>query len=203
LPRFTLLSRRHLLQMGAALPAFMLIPKTQMANASMVLSMELPELTAQSDAIVVAEVTSAVSSFEEGHRAIRTEVLLRVQESWKGRFLGKTRVVRVVQPGGVVGDLEMKVHGLPNFQLGEKAVLFLTAMDKAHADYGFILTGLGQGKRRLFTDALGQLIAAPSDRSAAVRKTPTGSFTAAEQDPPLRLSDLRQQVRLLLDGQRR
>ena len=201
MPSSKLLSRRHLLQVGTALPAFMLVPKIPEAKASMVLSMELPELTAQSDAIVVAEVTSAVSSFEEDRRAIRTEVLLRVQEAWKGRLLGKTRTIRVVQPGGIVGDLEMKVHGLPNFQLGEKAVLFLTAMDKAHADYGFVLTGLGQGKRRLVANATGELIAAPSDRSAAVRKTPTGSFTAAQQDPPLRLSDLRQQVRLLLEGQ--
>jgi hypothetical protein len=169
----------------------------------MVLAMELPELTAHSDAIVVAEVISAASTFEEGHRSIRTEVTLSVQESWKGHFLGKTRTVKVLQPGGVVGDLEMKVHGLPNFQLGEKAVLFLSAVDKAHAEIGFVLTGLGQGKRRLFSDARGELVAAPSDRSAAVRKAPNGSFTAAQQDLPLRLSDLRHQVRLLLEGQER
>ena len=164
----------------------------------MVLAMELPEITAQADAIVVAEVASAASTFEDNRQAIRTEIQLRVQESWKGQFLGKSRMVKLVQPGGVVGDLEMRVHGLPSFSVGEKAVLFLTARDKAHAEFGFVLTGLGQGKRRVFAAAGGELLAAPSDRSAAVLKTPTGSYKAAAQDVPVRLSDLRQQVRLLL-----
>lgn len=169
----------------------------------MVLAMELPEITAVSDAIVVAEVMSSQAQFEEDHKAIRSEVQLRVQESWKGQFLGKTRTIKVVQPGGVVGDLEMKVHGLPSFQVGEKAVLFLTARDKAHAEFGFVLTGLGQGKRRLFSDARGEWMAAPPDRSAAVLKTRTGAFGPASPEPQMRLSDLRQQVKLLLEAQGR
>lgn len=202
LPTSIVSSRRRLLQLGAAVPVLCLLRLPRRAHASMVLAMELPEITAQADAIVVAEVASAASAFEENRQSIRTEIQLRVQESWKGQFLGKSRTVKLVQPGGVVGDLEMRVHGLPSFSVGEKAVLFLTARDKAHAEFGFVLTGMGQGKRRLFAAAGGELMAAPSDRSAAVLKTHTGSYKAAAQDVPVRLSDLRQQVRLLLEARR-
>ena len=165
--------------------------------------MELPALTAEADTIVVAEVISAVASFEDDHRAIRTVVELSVEETWKARGSSSARTIRIVQPGGVVGDLEMRVHGLPTFRVGERSVLFLNAHNKRHAEFGFMLTGLGQGKRTLFKNSEGELIAAPSDRSAAVRKAASGAFQSAPQDLPLRLSDLRQQVRLLLRDQNR
>ena len=195
------LSRRFLLQCGAAVPACLLAGRS--SSASMVLAMELPEIAAAADAIVVAEVIASHSHFEEDHQAIRTEVQLQVQESWKGQFLGKNRTLKVIQPGGVVGDMEMKVHGLPSFLAHEKAVLFLTARDKAHAEFGFVLTGLGQGKRRLFADARGEWMAAPPDRSAAVLKNRSGAFGPAVPEPTVRLSDLRQQVKLLLEAQAR
>lgn len=169
----------------------------------MVFAMELPELSAAADTIVIAQVVSAVSRFEDDHRAIRTEVQLRVQETWKGLPNGSASVIKIVQPGGVVGDLEMRVHGLPTFPIAEQSVLFLNARDAQQLDRGFRLTGLGQGKRRLFKDGKGELMAAPSDRSAAVQKAISGGFQAAAPDVPLRLSDLRQQVRLLLKGQAR
>lgn len=194
-------SRRRLLHWGAALPTLLIAARR--STASMVLAMELPEIAAASDAIVVAQVLSSHSHFEDDHHAIRTEVQLSVQESWKGQFLGKTRTIKVVQPGGVVGDLEMRVHGLPTFSANEKSVLFLTARDKAHAEFGFILTGLGQGKRRLFADARGEWMAAPPDRSAAVLKSRTGAFAPASPEPAIRLADLRQQVKLLLEAQGR
>ena len=194
-------TRRHLLHWGVALPAVFFGARP--SAGSLVLAMELPEIAAASDAIVVAEVLSSRAEFEENRQAIRTEIHLRVQESWKGQFLGKTRTIKVLQPGGVVGDLEMRVHGLPTFSVNEKAVLFLTARDKAHAEFGFILTGLGQGKRRLFADARGEWMAAPADRSAAVLKSRTGAFSPAAPEPAIRLSDLRQQVKLLLEAQSR
>ncbi len=193
--------RRQLLTSAVSMPLVLLASGHRTAHGSMVLAMELPELTAAADAIVVAQVVSAVSRLEDGRRAIRTEVELRVQETWKGLPNGPASTIKIVQPGGVVGDLEMRVHGLPTFPVTEQSVLFLNARNPRHEDLGFRLTGLGQGKRRLFKDAKGELMAAASDRSAAVQKAISGGFQAAPQDVPMRLFDLRQQVRLLLKGQ--
>ncbi|MCG5055711.1 MAG: hypothetical protein KA712_22365 [Myxococcales bacterium] len=166
--------------------------------ASVVMAMELPALTAESDTIVFGKVTAVVSKMETDARAIRTEVTVEVEEPWKGALLGKRRTLKIVQPGGVVGDLEMRVHGLPSFVVGERAVLFLRAHDASRPEFGFGLTGLGQGKRLVSADGSGRLLASPGDRSAAVLKAPNGTWKTAPGDNAVPLEDLRRQVRLLM-----
>ncbi len=195
------LSRRHLIR-GAASVGLMCALQPEMASASLVLAMELPEITATADAIVVAKVVAMHSRLEAGGKAILTETQLQVQEAWKGKLAGDARTITVLQPGGVVGDIEMRVHGLPVFRQGEEAVLFLNERIEKQPALGFVLTGLGQGKRRLFREASGRIMAAPSDRSAAVLKSQTGQWVKAAAEASVPLDDLRQQVRLLLAGAR-
>lgn len=172
------------------------------AHASLVLALELPAMTAAADAIVVAKVAATRSWKAQNEKTIFTEIKLEVAETWKGISLAGTRTITIVQPGGTVGDLEMHVHGLPRFSQGEDAVLFLNARDPQRPGLGFILTALGQGRRRLFRDGEGRVMAAPGDRSAAVLKDALGRWQSAPPEPAVPLDDLRQQVRLLLEAQR-
>src|SRR5262245_20546351 len=94
-------------------------PRAERAEASLVLAMELPELTASADRIVIGEVTSVSSAWNDAHTTIYTTVEMVVAESWKGNMPADRRVT-IVQPGGSVGDIEMKVHGLPGFEVGER-----------------------------------------------------------------------------------
>ena len=54
--------------------------------------------------------------------------MVQVAETWKGAPAGQ---LKLVQLGGSVGDIEMRVHGLPAYRAGERAVLFLGRLGRA------------------------------------------------------------------------
>ena len=75
----------------------------------------------------------------------------------------------MVQPGGSVGDIEMRVLGLRSLRAGDRAVLFLGPGDPAWT------VGLGQGQRPLrFDAAQRRWMVDPGDRSAAWRSGTSG-----------------------------
>lgn len=123
-----------------ALPA-MLSPRP--ASASIVVAMDLPALVKQADHIAVVDVLSTSSDWDAKHQKIFTTVELKVVERWKGApGAGAEDHLRIVQPGGTVGDLTMTVTGLSTFSPGERALVFL----RGTAANARVL-GLGQGKR--------------------------------------------------------
>lgn len=164
------------------------------ARGSAVLALELPELTARADRIVVAEVLSVTSAWDAGRKQIHSTVELGVSESWKGD-LPRTRRLVLVQPGGSVDELEMKVHGLPSFAAGERAVLFL----RGRGAEPLALVGLGQGKRPLRFDSAGRRwMVDGGDRSAAVRIEPGGRLVPVAPEVALPLEELRRRVHALV-----
>ncbi len=185
------MDRRRLLAAALLLPLPAAL-RARPARGSIVLAMELPDLTSQSDRIVVGQVTSVKSAWADGGKRILSTVEVRVDESWKGDAPVGGKVT-IVQPGGVVGNIEMKVHGLPAFSSGERAVLFLRGRARAS------LVGLGQGKRRVHVDPDSRrLMVEAADRSAAVTPDLQGRLRAALPDDAVPLDDLRAQVRTLL-----
>jgi hypothetical protein len=159
------------------------------ARASLTPAMDLGEMTAKAEQIVVADVATAESQWDKDHRTIFTTVELRVQESWKGDPPGDGKIV-LRQPGGSVGEIEVTVVGMPTFSPGERALLFL---HKAS------VLGMGQGKRPLRWDPTGKRwLASPADTSAAVQIDRRGQVRAARQSEPETLDSLRARVRALL-----
>jgi len=109
-------------------------------DATTVLKLDLEELTATSDRIVVGEVESIESLRHDGR--IVTDIELRVDEHWKGASDAPDSVT-IRQPGGRIGDTVTRVHGMPRFREGEQTVLFLDG----HPDQNlYSVTGLRQGK---------------------------------------------------------
>ena len=165
---------------GAALP---------LAMASLMRTMELAELTAASDQIVVADVLSAESAWDNGHRNIYSTFEISVQESWKGAPPANGRI-RIRQLGGTVGEIEMTVLGMPQFISGERALLFLR-----HAH----VVGMSQGKRHLHWDSTNKRwMAEASERSGALKVELRGNSRATLPGGPETLDDLRERVRTLV-----
>jgi hypothetical protein len=174
-----------------ALGAFALLMPS-LAAGSLIQAMDLADLTAQADRIVVAQVVSTKSEWDSSGLNIHTRIELKVEEAWKGSVdSGGTLVI--VQPGGNVGDIEMRVHGMPSFAPGEKAVLFL-AGQAAHR-----VVGMSQGKRPVLWDGLTKRwVAGPADHSAVVRRGWQGQLQPASPEPAMGLDELRQRVRALV-----
>lgn len=161
------------------------------AHASLVLAMDLTELTRHAERIVVGEVMSVKSGWDAKREKILSTIEVKVAEAWKGQMPAGGRMT-IVQPGGVADGIEMKVHGLPAFVAGERAVLFLRGGD---APRSLSLVGLGQGKRGLtFDGASKRWMVDGGDRSAAVRIDATGRTQPAPPEPILPLEELRRRI---------
>jgi len=161
-----------------------------LATASIVRAMDLAELTARADQIVVADVVSVQAAWDASHRTIYSTIEVNVQESWKGSPPANGRI-SIRQPGGRVGEIEMTVHGMSSFSAGERTLLFL---ERAH------VVGMSQGKRRLHREAGSQrwLAEARGASTEVVVIGPQGKVAAATDGQPERLDSLREQVRTLV-----
>jgi hypothetical protein len=184
--------RTSLLCLAVLTGALASIGAPRPAAASLVLAMDLAQLTTNADRVVVGEILSVESKWDDAHKRIFTMVQVHVAETWKGPAPADGRVV-IVQPGGSVGDIEMRVHGMPQFTPGVRAVLFLRGLEQAQ------VVGLGQGRRAMrFESKAQRWIVDGGDRSAAVNLDGKGGMRPAKAELALPLDDLRKQVRALV-----
>jgi hypothetical protein len=114
-------------------------------GASTVLKLDLQSLVANSDRVLVGDVSTVESYREDGR--IFTRVELEVVEEWKEE--SRADKVTLSYPGGRIGEMATRVHGMPNFRQRERVVVFLEEYPNRQ-DFG--VTGLQQGK---FQVALG------------------------------------------------
>jgi hypothetical protein len=151
--------------------------------------MDLSELTASAEHVVVADVARVTSQWDDDHRNIITTVEIAVQESWKGSPPSDGKI-RLRQPGGTVGDIEMTVVGMPRFSVGERALLFLQQAG---------VVGMGQGKRPLRWNASEKRwLVEVADTAGAVRLDRKGTLRAEVASTPESLDSMRSKVRALL-----
>ncbi|MCX7957668.1 MAG: hypothetical protein N3B13_01305 [Deltaproteobacteria bacterium] len=110
--------------------------------------MELSDITERSDAIVRGTVKDTESVYNEERTKIFTYSVIDVKETFKGKV---PPVVRVRTFGGRVGDINMKVPGMPEFKKGEEVFLFL----RKNEDFWHV-TGMIQGKYTVDKDESGK-----------------------------------------------
>ncbi|HEV8321880.1 MAG TPA: hypothetical protein VG389_09720 [Myxococcota bacterium] len=119
----------------------LLAPPHEPAGATSVLRTSITKMAAASDAVVMGRVIAREVRYDDAGLNIYTYVTVRVDS----RFKGDTGAdVRVLVPGGTVGDRTRVVHGAPSFSLHEKVVLFLERRTKG--DAGWNVVGMFTGK---------------------------------------------------------
>jgi hypothetical protein len=96
------------------------------------------ELTRQADVVVRAQVESKTVRRDSEGRIV-TEIELSQRQVWKGEI---STPVKVISPGGVLGERRTVSSGQADYALGEKVVLFLVT-NKAGA---FVTVGMSHGK---------------------------------------------------------
>jgi hypothetical protein len=173
------------------------------AGATLVLALDTQGMLTRADHVAVVDVGSVTSAWDPAHEHILTTIDLTVVESWKGP-MAPAMHIKVVQPGGTVGDLSMVVVGMTRFTQGERALVFLSGSPNQAS-----VVGMAQGKRPVHRDAAtGRwLVHAPDAAGASfVRQKPPTTIT-----PPLKsatppifdtrmrpLDDVRVEIRDLL-----
>jgi hypothetical protein len=112
------------------------------ALAAEAVALSVEGLTRSSDAVVRGTVREATSALSADGRRVFTFVDVDVEETWRGQ---DRRTVRVIVPGGEVGEIGQRVDGAPRFAVGEDVVVFLNGAEAG----AFRVAGLAQGKFRV------------------------------------------------------
>lgn len=92
------------------------------AAASVGEAMGLPELVREAHVVVLGTATERRSRWEGRH--IVTDVTVRVDEDLSEGDEEAGRTLTVTHLGGAVGDIGMKVSGMPTFEVGQRSLLF-------------------------------------------------------------------------------
>jgi hypothetical protein len=165
------------------------------ARASLVMALDLPTMVQRADHVAIVDVAGVSTAWDGKHERILTTIDLAVVESWKGSLAPATHV-KIVQPGGTVGDIQMTVYGMSHFTPGERALVFLRGTPASAA-----VVGMAQGKRLVRLDAAtGRWMVHAPDRAGAsfVRGAATAT-TPPVFDARLRtVDDLRSEIRDLV-----
>jgi hypothetical protein len=191
---------------AAALGAALLM--SYPAPASLIAALDTATMVQRADHIAVVDVVSTSAAWDDKHERILSTIELSVVESWKGALAPATRV-KVVQPGGTVGDITMTVFGMSRFVPGERALVFLEGGPE-----GARVVGMAQGKRLVRRElASGRwMVNVPESAGASFVRTapPSGTLPggAANSVPVLELrarplDDVRVQIRDLLRAKAR
>jgi hypothetical protein len=136
---------------------------THEAQASVVLTLTLPELVEKSDSIVVALPKSKVSKWEGGRIVTYTTIAIDTAVAGAAKA-GDTLVVRTL--GGVVDDIGQIAHGEAVLPLDKPIMLFLRpSVAEKTATKALAVVGMAQGAMALEigTDKVTRVVARPMD----------------------------------------
>jgi hypothetical protein len=139
------------------------------ANASIVQGLELEELVAHSDQIVLGRVLFS-ESFQQPDGQIGTWYRIEVQREMRGSDPGEGEII-VETLGGQIGDLAMHVEGEPSFSVGERVLVFVRGGGPYTA---FRPVGMGQGVMRVRTEQGVETVTQDLDGLMLMRRSAKG-----------------------------
>lgn len=141
-----------------------------------------PQQMGEESALVVSgRVTGVRSYWNDTNTKIFTETQVAVDQSFKG---GAGGTVNVVQLGGVVGHVQMKVEGALAWSPGAEVLLFLEPLSGDR----YMVYGLSQGRYEIERDERGrpfvsrgafegvEMLEAPEDSAPETEKVPLNTF---------------------------
>ena len=117
------------------------------ANGSVVQALELQELVAHADRIVLGRVLFS-ESFRRPDGQLGTWHRIAVERELRGSAPDEQEVI-VETLGGQIGDIAMRVEGEPSFTVGERVLVFMRDGGPYTA---FRPVGMGQGVMRVRTE---------------------------------------------------
>ena len=150
---------------------FSLLVLLDSAHATTVRRLSFDELVAKAQMIVAGQVTDSTTYRTSDGKLILTSYTVQVGENIKGKAPATMTVTTI---GGKLGNTILRVSGMPQFQTGESAVLFL---EKSGA-YTTVV-GLNQGK---FSISKGEIsntftgLSFPDGNAATPLKMPVDEF---------------------------
>ena len=100
---------------------------SKLTSSSIIVKLNIEELVAQSDWIVIGVVTEKKSLWDTQHSQIHTLVILAVEEWVKGKPKGNEIIIKI--PGGQVGEVSQRVGSAPSFRIDEEVLVFLQSQD--------------------------------------------------------------------------
>ena len=130
---------------GSLLAAFLMVGlPTSPANGSIVQGLELQELVAHADRIILGRVLFS-ESFQRADGQLGTWHRIAVEREIRGSAPDEQEVI-VETLGGQMGDIAMRVEGEPSFRVGERVLVFVRDGGPYTA---FRPVGMGQGVMRV------------------------------------------------------
>ncbi|HYR87377.1 MAG TPA: hypothetical protein VE422_25055 [Terriglobia bacterium] len=133
--------RRHLL-----FSTVLLLVSLTPLHATTVRRLSFDELVARAQSIVQGRVVDLRTYWTADQKLILTDYTIQVQETMKG---STPQTVTVTTIGGKIGNTILHVSGMPAFEQGENAILFLEKSNTSTT-----VVGLNQGK---FTVSNGEI----------------------------------------------
>jgi hypothetical protein len=131
------------------------------ATGTQIISLNPKEMGAKSDLVVLGRVQSVGSYWNPDKTRIYTEVVVSVEETYKGQPVGS---IRIVQIGGQVGNVRVSVAGAPLWIPDREVLLFLGRVDTGL----YAITGFSQGKLDVTREnATGKVFVRPATASEA------------------------------------
>jgi hypothetical protein len=158
-----------------------LIALTAFAQATQIIYRSPQQMGEESALVVSGRVTGVRSYWNDTNTKIFTETSVAIDQSYKGSAGG---TVNVVQLGGIVGHVQMKVEGALAWSPGDEVLLFLEPMSGDR----YMVYGLSQGRYEIERDERGrpfvsrgafegvEMLDAPEGRAPVTEKIPLDTF---------------------------
>ncbi len=141
-------SRRHFMARRVSVwCVVVLLLGATSALSTTIAPLSFEQIVARAETIFLGEVVSRRSDWEAGPagKSIITTVTFKVHRVLKGPPAVERQLTFL---GGTIGTLEMSVAGVPQFRVGDRDVLFVTADTHAVSP----IAGFSQGRFRLVGD---------------------------------------------------
>ena len=155
---------------GSLLAALLMVGlPTSPANGSIVQGLELQELVAHADRIILGRVLFS-ESFQRADGQLGTWHRIAVEREIRGSAPDEQEVI-VETLGGQMGDIAMRVEGEPSFRVGERVLVFVRDGGPYTA---FRPVGMGQGVMRVRMEQGVQTVTQSREGLMLVRRNAQG-----------------------------
>lgn len=164
------------------------------ARSTTVIPPSFDALVSSATTIFVGEVMNVRAEWEAtpSGRAIITLVTFRVEDVWKGNLGAVTQLEFL---GGEIGEMGLKVEGMPVFRLGQRDVLFVDGEVRTVSP----LVGFMHGRMRVERDTVSGVDRIRTYDGRALGSVaqigPQRAAPSLASITPMRLSDLESAVR--------